>query len=358
MTRFPLKLTLLLTGLSLEIIHAQTFSESAVFGKWQGSRYQLNFHADHTFDQDGWTDQQCRWRIDGDRLTYNYPDLGDDIPPWYPGAGKFVEQIVLVSAEKLITKNEKGYIVRYHVKGDSPGERDSAATRAKAEQVGLSRNTSNPTSKNQIGVGDQRTIADEGSEVHSLATPGSDRFVIAGLRVGDGPAALEKFISSNNLRPTSPRKIQNFSAPPDWRVRVDGWTQTFGNGKSGAEEVTVRLQGSPEFETKEGLVSVIYEIDYTTNFGEGASIAELVADLKKKYGETESIGSPAVSMRWDLNGCDFTASVLPSEDPGLPGKLRLYIFDHNAQSGSFKLAAAYLKKIDSKRPKDKTKPSY
>jgi hypothetical protein len=112
-----------------------TTSESQLIGIWQGKRHTIQYFPDHSFKQDGlYIQWGMKWRLDGKKLARSYPDLGDNIPAWYPGAGAISVTIVSITPEKLVTEFRGNKSVEYRIKSDTRGEIDVAATRAAAEQ--------------------------------------------------------------------------------------------------------------------------------------------------------------------------------------------------------------------------------
>lgn len=113
----------------------QPVSEAQLIGMWQGKRHTTTFFPDHTFKQNGlYLPEGMKWRLDGNKLTKFYPDLGDKIPAWWPGAGPLSTTVISANHSDLITQWQGNYFVEYRIKNDSRSEIDSAATRAEAEQ--------------------------------------------------------------------------------------------------------------------------------------------------------------------------------------------------------------------------------
>jgi hypothetical protein len=122
----------------LQQSRSDSVSESNLLGIWQGRRHTITFLPDHTFKQNGlYLPEGMKWRLDGKKLTKFYPDLGDKIPAWYPGAGPLSATIVSLTGDKLVTEANGYKFIEYRIKSDTPGEIDSAATRAKADQDDL-----------------------------------------------------------------------------------------------------------------------------------------------------------------------------------------------------------------------------
>ena len=78
------------------------------------------------------------WRLAGQFLTRTYPDLGKDIPAWYPEPGPATETILELTEDKLVVALPEGSkLVVFRITSDNPDTREGAAARAKAETVAL-----------------------------------------------------------------------------------------------------------------------------------------------------------------------------------------------------------------------------
>ena len=142
--------------------------ESRLIGKWQGPRHLIELFDDHTFAQSGLRLTNMTWRLDGEIIIRFYPDLGKDIPAWYPGVGPVSLKIVSVTGDRLVTENDHGArFVEYRITLDNPDEREGAAARAKADTLSI-----------QPKAGAQSNQA-----VASAITP--SRLMFAGVWTGD-----------------------------------------------------------------------------------------------------------------------------------------------------------------------------
>ncbi|MBA3351443.1 MAG: hypothetical protein H0U23_03290, partial [Blastocatellia bacterium] len=113
--------------------------ESQLVGRWQGPRHLVEYFPDHTFGQNGLSLPGMKWRLEGRSLTKVYPDLGDDIPAWYPLPGAELENIIEVTTSRLVTEStDAGNASRnfhYRVDNNSKEEGEEAAGKAKLDAL-------------------------------------------------------------------------------------------------------------------------------------------------------------------------------------------------------------------------------
>lgn len=195
--------------------------------------------------------------------------------------------------------------------------------------------------------------------------PSAERFVIKGLRVGDGPAKVNSFLSENNLRLERP--AQTGSVQGNKAIQRISYVQ-FGhytNGREGLQELTVTLGFTPPFPGPEGVASRISSIGYWTHYGEGVSVASIIQDLEQKYGKPTNLSQQRgpegyTTMSWEVKGGAYTATafIMPSEEAGKPGEFRIEVSDHYYAAEAERRAKNYVDQVDLARPKDTRKPDF
>jgi Lysozyme inhibitor LprI len=193
-----------------------------------------------------------------------------------------------------------------------------------------------------------------------LVTPGAERFVMGGISVGAPPLEVVRFLASKGLHPTGQREW-SYARGDKTIQKIDYVAkESYTNGKIGLEELQVSLSFTPPFPTPRGVVSLVYEISYDTHYGEGVSVAEVKADLKKRYGEptSEADGFPNPFLAWRPPNINASAFIIPAPNPGTVGTLRLGIRDNGLFNAGVARAKAHLDQLDAERNKDTTKPSF
>ncbi|MDT4967406.1 MAG: hypothetical protein QOJ64_2143 [Acidobacteriota bacterium] len=213
--------------------------------------------------------------------------------------------------------------------------------------------------------GNQRVPTQAASETvrqpsGSLITPGSERLVIKGLYLGDGPASVKSFLQTNNLIASESPNTLTIKGKKSVQEVTYVSNQVYSNGKSGVGEISVDLQFTPPVPTPQGVVSLVYSINYKTHYGEGLTQADIVAELEKKYGKGvyDGIASAMWAIPKTNNDCALQAYIRPPREVGAPGELELWSFDHPLLWRAQNAAAEYLDTKDAQRPKDQTKPDF
>lgn len=205
-------------------------------------------------------------------------------------------------------------------------------------------------------------VASDAPTGSSLATPGAERFVIRGLKIGDGPGPVQSFLRSLELHPTGEKSESHISVEGiAFTLPFLLWAE-YTNGKAGIDEITARLSFTPPFPNSEGTVPLISGIYYTTRYGDGVSPADVKNDLQKKYGKASAASGG--SLYWDIEGTrNFgglraRADITQAERQGLPNTLTLSVVDSGFDQRVQRLAEQHVRQMDGTRAKDTKKPSF
>ena len=282
------------------------------------------------------------------------------------GADAFYAQWTSDSREVAIRYRVDRRVVfetRYRVEG-----RRAFLIGGPAKTVGLRFNSGTQPSNNEPNVQpplEQRTSTAPAEM--KFVTAGSEHFDVKGLRVGAGPIEVEQFLHSNNLNLEREPDASNSLIANNGNEEVHyAMFRDYSNGKSGLEKLQLRLSFTPPFPNASGLSQVIYGFTFTTYYGEGVTVNEMLSDLQKRYGGGSRFYRSDMengSVEWKIyrpNDGDFQfiAFVAPSRQVGTPGELKFEAIDHKLRTASEEQAKAYLDQIHTQRPKDTTKPSY
>jgi len=199
------------------------------------------------------------------------------------------------------------------------------------------------------------------------ATPGVERFVVAGLRIGDDFEQVKVFLQYKALNaiPEKAKMSTIRGNKSNYAMPYLG-SQKYTNGKSGVNEITATLTFTPPLETSKGMSPLVREICYETFFGEGISAEEVMRDLEKKYGKHDTTygNDPIGTSKWFLQGKSkypinvMEVFLVPSFKAGERGRLMIRISDSTFTDNTFARAREYVDKRDADRMKDTTKPTF